>query len=91
MSYSEIEKKPLALKDIRENWEMNSIMDIKIMENECPSDYERLIDRQWPGSYHGCYDPTKEKKDAFTKNKKCGLNEQEVPKTGFEEIKSFYD
>jgi len=60
---------------------MNSIVDIKIMEHECPSEYERLIERQWPGSYHGCYDSKKANEEAFNRDKKCGEGEQEVAKT----------
>lgn len=62
MSYLDINKKPLSLQHIRDNWEMHPIIDIKAFDNdECASDYSPLINRVWPGSYQGCFDQATDK------------------------------
>lgn len=43
-----------ALYDFKENWETRYLVDIAVSHDKCPEGYENLIDRQWPGTEHGC-------------------------------------
>lgn len=71
MSYNNVGKKPLALESIWENWEMNPIIEIRVMDHNCPSDFEPMFDWMWPGSYSGCYKAP----NSFNWNKKCHEDE----------------
>ena len=42
-----------SLNDIKDNWQLQPIVDIKTAVRSCPPGYESLIDRQWPGTVAG--------------------------------------
>ena len=37
-----------------ENWNQDIITDIQQFSSDCPKDYEKLVDYQWPGTNPGC-------------------------------------
>ena len=42
-----------SLNDIKYNWQLKPIVDIKTAVRSCPAGYESLIDRYWPGTVAG--------------------------------------
>lgn len=48
----------MSVIDVGRNWQTSPILDIQTSPSvACPAGYEPLIDREWPGTEHGCYCP----------------------------------
>ena len=43
------------LYDLKNNWSLKPITDIKVSNTICPTDYEPITSYRWPGTVKGCY------------------------------------
>ena len=45
-----------VVNDIADLWETDSLQDLKVVfaNSDCPSGYEKLFLRVWPGTYEAC-------------------------------------
>jgi hypothetical protein len=53
-AYKAIGKNPLSLSSLITNWETHTIQEIEAIDREidsCPTDFEPMISRIWPGTY----------------------------------------
>ncbi|CAI2364556.1 unnamed protein product [Moneuplotes crassus] len=54
MAYVQLNAYSNALEDFEENWTTLPLVDITVSTTECPLGYDNLIEREWPGTVHGC-------------------------------------
>lgn len=53
-AYSALDAHGNAVEDFQANWMQQPIIDIKTALHDCPTGYQSLIERKWPGTVSGC-------------------------------------
>jgi hypothetical protein len=74
IAYTSLSAYNNAVLDFKENWETLPIVDIQTSLHECPTGYEDLITRKWPGTVSGCQCPFFSRYPALNKGT-CNTNQ----------------
>ena len=74
-AYINVGKTPLYLSATVTNWEAHMITDIKAVEEDhCPTGYEPMVEREWPGTFAGCDCRNNPDKDDIFRSGSCPKN-----------------